>query len=517
MCRLGISIVLLAAFFVSAPVLAESHPRGFVENDLNGSVAPITTDGVTTFTVREGECSETGYNNGTGENDCINGSVKSQLVAKDRAKLGQTVEYSFDVLVPTDFAYPGEYIAQSVPFRAEGWDSKLRLAGWEGPTPKSFVYLLKLDAKNGITFLGHRCQAPSDFGQWTRFSMKIRWANDEKGWVKVTCDDRLVYLDEGTSSTAQTQCYQANECAPGVVHDSQSFIHTVGLAVNGAGFEWKKMGLDSPFTDLPDSGITVQMRNIAIREGGELYDDAAKAQVAALQTALNGLGCDVGTADGIVGKRTREQAMLCRKLPEEGMPAKLTAATVGAFVDFYTDPEVADLPAGERPPDIRDGLLVPTRIVRAVVEQENGSSAMQVNSTIMGTVEGTKFKKFDVLLEGVYIAKTEQMMTLNITFTDDLGEKNTPDVRSCGGRLVVDSFGYHVKVDFSIEDGIYALPKGDCFAKLLPGKVGEKVNFVLSHFSDIAVGLVGDKTFIAHEGLKSFLGKVASGEIAIEN
>jgi peptidoglycan hydrolase-like protein with peptidoglycan-binding domain len=39
-----------------------------------------------------------------------------------------------------------------------------------------------------------------------------------------------------------------------------------------------------------------------------------------LQARLNALGCDVGAADGLPGKRTREAALSCREFPAGTMP-----------------------------------------------------------------------------------------------------------------------------------------------------------------------------------------------------
>ena len=160
------------------------------------------------------DCNPEDYGDGRGESDCLNGNTKSVIQRTRDAKLGQTLEYKFDFWVDPDFGYEGEFIREALEFRPEGWDSRLRIASWEGPFIKNFIYMLKLDAKNGSTFFGRVCQAPDKFGSWVTFSMKIRWANDGKGWVKVTCDDQIIYADEAVSTTAQIQCYAQNEMRP---------------------------------------------------------------------------------------------------------------------------------------------------------------------------------------------------------------------------------------------------------------------------------------------------------------
>lgn len=132
----------------------------------------------------------------------------------------------------------------------------------------------------------------------------------------------------------------------------------------------------------------------------------------------------------------------------------------------------------------------------------------------MGSVDDTKFKKFDLLLEGLYHVPKDQMLSLSIRFSDDVGDAK-PNLGECGGRLVRDRFGKHVLVKFTFKDGSYALPDGDCLARALPGRLGEKVSYVVTNFGDIAVSLIRDEVFIQHEGLKTFLVSVATGKLIV--
>jgi hypothetical protein len=197
--------------------------------------------------------------------------------------------------------------------------------------------MLKLEARYGLTFRFQQCQAPEDFGQWVTFSMKVRWASDERGWIKVTCDDRTIHIAEGVRTNEQVHCYYPNECDPQQpIKNAQSFNYILGLAMNGYGQNWKELsGAKSQFTPFAEEGLTIKMRNVSVTGGAELYGPEEKAEVMRLQEALNALGCDVGTADGIAGRRTREAALSCRTFPDDTMPEALTIVTLPEFVEFY--------------------------------------------------------------------------------------------------------------------------------------------------------------------------------------
>ncbi|RYD92333.1 MAG: hypothetical protein EOP50_12865, partial [Sphingobacteriales bacterium] len=226
-----------------------------------------------TFHVDERGCSKVDYGDGRGESDCANGNVKSQIRKSSDAKLGQSLEYRFDVWVDPAFGYQGYFEGDAATFRPNGWDSKLRIASWEGEFIKNFVYILKLDAKNGATFFGKQCFPPADFGKWVPFSMKVRWANDDTGWVKVTCGDRVIYAEEGEATTRQIQCYYANECDPTDNNKKPTRInYLLGLAMNGFGKQWAgTYGADNLFTKLPVEGLTIKMRNVSVTADAELY------------------------------------------------------------------------------------------------------------------------------------------------------------------------------------------------------------------------------------------------------
>lgn len=172
--------------------MAAPLPAGFVPSDLNGSLGPVADGGEVTFKIVPQDCGKADYNNGSGENDCKNGNVKNLMRYKSEAKAGQTVEYKFDIWVDPGFSYGGYQQGEVYPFGGDGFDSRLRVAIWEGPARKNFIDALKLDSRHGLAFRFKQCQAPADFGKWVSFSMKVKWAGDESGWLRVTCDERVL-------------------------------------------------------------------------------------------------------------------------------------------------------------------------------------------------------------------------------------------------------------------------------------------------------------------------------------
>jgi hypothetical protein len=314
---------------------ADPLPVGFQESRLNASNGPVVSSGEITFHIVPQDCSNVDY--GNGETDCITGSTKNNIFYEKPANLGDTVEYKFDIWVDPAFSYQGYSQGETTRFGGKGRDSRLRIASWEGPARKNFIDMVKLDLSKGISFRFQQCQAPADFGKWVTFSMKVRWASDERGWIKVTCDDRVVFFAEGVVTNEQVHCYYGNECDPErPLKNAKQFFFQVGLGMAGWGPNWKDLTGPTigPFTAFDEAGLTIKMRNISVTEGVELYSPEDKEVVRQLQEKLNALGCDVGKPDGVVGKRTKAQALTCRELL--GMPETFDVTTVRTFLALYS-------------------------------------------------------------------------------------------------------------------------------------------------------------------------------------
>lgn len=140
-------------FFLAflCPSFAEPHPLGLRAHSFNGSAAPVTTAGITSFTIRQGECSKVTYGDGRGEHDCANGNVRSTL-SPHIATVGQVWTYTVDFKVETPFTYRGWHNSQSSSYLDDGNDSRLRILSWEGNRPHNFIYSLKIDSRRGAFF-----------------------------------------------------------------------------------------------------------------------------------------------------------------------------------------------------------------------------------------------------------------------------------------------------------------------------------------------------------------------------
>lgn len=318
------------AFAVAA---ADRHPAGLRNHRFNGPNNPVTENGVTTFEIREHECSDVKYGDGRGESDCSNGNVR-ETIGVHESRLDETWTYRFDLKVTSPVTYRGWSNGHARGFLPYGHDSRLRIASWEGNRLHNFIYMLKLDGYRGVTFLDKTCFGPDGFDEWHSFKLETRWTADRRGWVRVSCDDEAIYFSEGAPSRVAPHCYITNQCEPGVKKSPTRFYFLLGPVMSGFGYEWKKYGKRSQFTDF-DGPITLSTRNVAIERGGELYDASAKEAVRGLQQHLTMLGCDPGPVDGAMGARTRSAANDCRDFEADAVPEMVNAETVSAWLAAY--------------------------------------------------------------------------------------------------------------------------------------------------------------------------------------
>lgn len=527
--RLPVIAVLFAAL-LTGPVLADPPPAGFEPHKFNGPSAPVTEDGITTFHIEDEECSNVDFGDGRGESDCLNGSVRSMLRYERWAELGETLNYSMDILVEPGLEYEGYFNPDSAGFEPRGLDSHIRLASWEGTFLHNFLYILKLNGKTGITFAGEQCQAPEDFGQWVHFSMKVRWTGDNRGWIAVTCNDKYVYVAEGAPSNVSPHCYIQNQCVAGEVRSPRRILYIAGLQMAGWGWGWQDMGLESQFVKIQDGGITVRMRNMTVTPDPVLYGPDDTALVVELQEALNALGCDVGTADGALGQRTRQAAQTCRTFADGVMPDALNVATLQTFHDLYTgggaDGVVSDA-AGEVAVDNTvgaDGLLMPEHVIDVFADeiqiQDDQLTMVLPLHAEMGRFD-LGFDKLDLLIIGRYSPPLENMYELRL-----LLEKGAPaeigDALAKCRDIEAEDWGdgkLHVAFDLKLTDGNFIARGAECGIAALDGPLAAEARFVFANFADIALSLVanGNNQAIAHDGLPIFIEKVARGEVTVSD
>ncbi len=511
------SSVLVLLLLLSAVSGAASLPRGFSPSQFNGSGKPVVKDGVVTFQIFDQQCGHRNYDDNRGESDCTNGNIRSAADYAPDARIGQTLDYRFDIQVESDFAYQGYSNDHAAGFYPNQWDSRLRIASWEGPLLHNFLYMIKADAKNGISFLARPCQTPDHFGSWVTFSMKIRWAADNTGWIKVTCNDRIVYADEGVATDQSPHCFITNVCEPDIVKHPKSIHLVLGPVMAGFGYEWKKYGKPSPFTAIQKDGITVRFRNISISSKAELYVPAERSVMQRLQQRLTELGCDPGPADGVARQQTRETALSCRKFPDGVLPGKLTVETVKAFLDAYDGAGVADLPKG--------GIDVPKAGVAVLINEiqsvRRGAdinaesyirvSGKGVNAPLHFGVKGLLTKQDAARLELLLDLK------LNRNVERSLGACGVEYDNLKRGAYKTEITINRVTLRMRRQGTSFAFPAADCMMAALPKRERAKAQFLLSHFRDIAIAMVrqGRLPDIHHNGVETFFRRVALGEVAI--
>ena len=165
----------MIAAIACAPAYADKHPAGFSSHSLNGPARPVTKDGITTFQIFDKRCSKKDYGDGRGENDCHNGNVRSDLLGPER-KLGQSVDYSFDLWVDPGFGYGGFFNNHATGFLPEFMGQPTAHSQLGRALPPQFPLHAEARQHQGRHFPRPRCQAPERFGNWVTFSMKISWA-----------------------------------------------------------------------------------------------------------------------------------------------------------------------------------------------------------------------------------------------------------------------------------------------------------------------------------------------------
>jgi len=500
-------------------VQADPLPRGFSLGGDDTPTKPVTKDGVTKFQIFDKQCNPVLYGDDRGESDCTNGNIRSDMQFSPEAKIGQIVEYDFDIQLNADFAYPGYRNDHAFGFYPGAWDSRLRIASWEGPLLHNFLYMIKADAKNGISFLARQCQAPEHFGDWVRFSMKVKWAADDSGWIKVACDDRIIYADEGVATDQPPQCFITNVCEPDLVKHPKSVLLKLGPVLAGFGYEWKKFGYASPFTPVQKEGISVSFRNISVKSGAINYEEDETLAMRQLQEKLAALGCDPGATDGVPSRTTRDAALTCRVFPEDTLPEKLTVATVKDFLAAYSAPGVADLPRGA------------IELPKAEVAVQIGEIQSEKQGTIPEVLSYLHFKApsvdgpIDLGISGLYSRKNENLSGLRLSLDLDLNDTQIKALKACGAVVdVLKRGGYKTEVTIKRatlilwqKDTAFTLPKPECISAALSKRGRAKFEFVLSHFRDIAIALLQDGRLgdLHHDGAETFFKRVALGEISV--
>jgi hypothetical protein len=222
------------------------------------ATAPIFSDPEVTFNVHHGECST--KTDRRGRSDCATKTTRSAITAGDTFRIGHQYLFGFDFWIDPELTHAGYSSASAT--RTNGFSSRLSIARWEGDQyPDNQLFDLKVDTTRGVTFMGRACVKPSGFGQWHRFDMRMRWADDDTGFIEVRCNARPVYSGRpiyAASNIPTNQaldCTRDNHCQPGVAKNPQRFRMELGII-----FDPELVNGQVVFPRIPAEGLTVKMR-----------------------------------------------------------------------------------------------------------------------------------------------------------------------------------------------------------------------------------------------------------------
>jgi hypothetical protein len=517
-------IFLTGALMLQGPVAAQdfgdfdpfevepfSPPDGVTYIDDPTSQAP--TEKVFSFNLPSGYCSDEKYGDGT-SSDCTFNSSRSQMVEEvARTKENGTKQpaeawYGFSVYFPTDFPY-GTKQTKGHYDLAYWHNDKCPHLTFQNFAGNSDILSLGTNTATG----GYDCRPGPQLkvanfadlvGKWNRFEIYVKWSEGDNGEAKVYLNGEYAVQYKGPTLTAGLG--QKNYFKFGVyLCCTEDVKKIVGTNV-----------------------LYAAVKRSETRAG--LFVEEDREALRALQERLNALGCDVGTVDGVSGKRTREMAVSCRAFPEGILPVELSASTVRDFLEQYQAAGVADLPPGkpnstpqvaivaypaDTAPPTAD-LVATTYEVQAAEAQSQGGGT-QIVSDISARIKKLKeLSKVDFVVTGQYNAGSETIYNLQLLLADEIDDRKV--ISSCGPSTITYPDGsIHAAINFRVKGGDQMASNAKCLIENLPKKQASAVKFLAEHFSDIAVGMVktGSVDLVQHEGLRSFLGRVARGEIKV--
>lgn len=257
------------------------------------------------------------------------------------------------------------------------------------------------------------------------------------------------------------------------------------------------------------------MRNISQTVGVALYGPEEEAKVKLLQEKLNELGCDVGTPDGVVGAKTREQARLCRSFADADMPDALNVTTLDAFVDLYSRPDAAGLPPGtlaEPPP----------YVIHIASRNDHHPEGLDTIYSFNTLIErpGKDMMPIDFILIGSFIKNVGRFLNLNVILDHEISDDVADAVRPCANNSIEDrgDDGKRLILKFGgAREGTYRIKNVACLLDALPKPMADKAGFLVDHFNELAATLVreGSVTPIANENVQAFIKNVADGSLVV--
>lgn len=222
---------------------------------------PVFQNGTWNFDLIWNKCNPKPYVGNRSENACAGGRRTTQIHAPGEVKPGQTVRYSFEVLIPKTFVYDGD-----PKFPAY---SRLLFAEWKRTKgKKNHLYEILLDSRRGATLEREVCFRPQDFGKWNRFELTIKWSTKADGFMEARCNERVVISRKNTQTVIPPDCgaeYKL-QCNPETQLPKAPIIWVIGPNLSGYGRDFATLSHrpKSPFPPFPQNGVKLQMRNLSV-------------------------------------------------------------------------------------------------------------------------------------------------------------------------------------------------------------------------------------------------------------
>jgi hypothetical protein len=497
--------------FVTEPF---SPPGGVAYVEDPTSSAP--TKMVYAFDFPSGYCSTKKYGDGK-TNDCMFNSTRSQIVedVAQTKKYGiiQPKEswYGFSIYFPADFPYGRKQTTGHYDFAYWHNDHCAHLSLQNFAGNEDALSLATQTAVGGYECRPGPTLKVADFadlvGKWNRFEIFVRWGDEDTGVAKLYLNGVYV-LD-----------YKGRTLTPGLERKN-----------------YFKFGLYLCCTADTKQIVATHLLYAAVKRAETrdgLFVSEDNAALKALQGRLNALGCDVGAADGVIGRRTREMALSCREFPEGKMPLELSASTVRMIDELYASEDVANLPRGTFDPDKHQAALVTypsdgsapigelvaaTYDVLAIETQsKRRGQDRKVISDISARIKKLKDpSQVDFVVTGSYDFSGDNFYDLQLILADAM--KNPKATIACGaGTTTYPDGSAHATITFRRSGNDLFATNANCLISNLPKNQSLGVQFLVEHFSDIAVGMIktGSAALVQHDGLKSFVQRVARGEVKV--
>lgn len=94
--------------------------------------------------------------------------------------------------------------------------------------PQSEIFSVQLDERRGVTVFGRTCIAPPDLANWHRVEVRIKVADNDRGFLEVFCNRKPIWGRVNFRTTLPPECRLSDGCNT-VVPKPVDFKWQVGL------------------------------------------------------------------------------------------------------------------------------------------------------------------------------------------------------------------------------------------------------------------------------------------------